>query len=128
MKTNYKIFIALLAGAAVGALAMQGLHAQAKPPVYSIEEVDVTNPDGYKNEFGPAIQAANKAAGVHALAAGGKITVIDGAPPKSRVVLQVWDSLESFQSFRNSAAYKDARKIGDKYATYRSFVIEGLPQ
>ncbi len=34
MKTNYKIAIALVAGAAVGGAAVQGLHAQAKPPVY----------------------------------------------------------------------------------------------
>src|SRR5262249_23551129 len=34
MKTNYKIAIALVAGAAIGGTATQGLHAQSKPPVY----------------------------------------------------------------------------------------------
>ncbi len=45
MKANYKLAIALLAGAAIGALAMQGLHAQAKPTAYVIAEIDVMNPE-----------------------------------------------------------------------------------
>jgi uncharacterized protein (DUF1330 family) len=28
----------------------------------------------------------------------------------------------------NSAAYKEARKIGNKYATFRIYAIEGLAQ
>jgi heme-degrading monooxygenase HmoA len=36
--------------------------------------------------------------------------------------------MEQLQAWRNSAAFKEARKIGDKYATFRSFAIEGLPQ
>ena len=35
MQTNYKVAIALVAGAAIGA-AIQGLHAQAKPPAYLV--------------------------------------------------------------------------------------------
>jgi len=31
-------------------------------------------------------------------------------------------------AWRNGADYKEARKIGDKYATYRSFAVEGAPQ
>jgi hypothetical protein len=30
----------MLAGAALGAGAIQGLHAQAKPPVYLVTEID----------------------------------------------------------------------------------------
>ena len=39
------------AGIAVGALAVQGLHAQAKPPVYNIVEIDVTNPEAYAKDY-----------------------------------------------------------------------------
>ncbi len=42
MKPNYKIAMAMLAGVAFGALAVQGLHAQANPPVYVVTEIDVT--------------------------------------------------------------------------------------
>jgi len=34
MKSRYAVALSLLAGTAVGAAAVQGLHAQAKPPVY----------------------------------------------------------------------------------------------
>jgi len=36
MNTNFKITLAVVAGAALGAAAMQGLHAQAKPKAYSV--------------------------------------------------------------------------------------------
>ena len=57
MKTNYKVAIALVAGAAIGGAAIQGLHAQAKPPVYVIAEIDVSNPDAYAKEFLPLVQS-----------------------------------------------------------------------
>jgi uncharacterized protein (DUF1330 family) len=69
-----------------------------------------------------------KAAGGKFLAAGGKTTTIEGDPPKSRVVLQQWDSLEKIQAYRNSAAFKDLLPIRDKLAKFRSFVVEGAPQ
>jgi uncharacterized protein (DUF1330 family) len=127
MKAKIKLTLAVLAGAALGAAAIQGLNAQGKPVVYLIEEIDISNPDAFAKEFLPLILAANKAAGVRSLA-GGKATVIEGTPPKSRVAIQVWDSIESIQAYRSSAAYKEARKVADKYATYRTFAVEGLPQ
>ena len=36
MKANRKLAIALIAGVAAGGAIMQGLHAQAKPPVYVV--------------------------------------------------------------------------------------------
>jgi uncharacterized protein (DUF1330 family) len=133
MKTNYKVAIALVAGAAIGGAAIQGLHAQAKPPIYLVTEVDVTNPEAYGREFVPKVQALFKAMGARDLARGGgapgtpQVTVYEGAPLK-RVGIQVWDSLEKIEGFRNSAEFKEARRIGDKYATFRSYAIEGVPQ
>ena len=51
MRSNHKIAVAMLAGIAIGALAVQGLHAQVKAPVYYISEIDVTNPDAYAKEY-----------------------------------------------------------------------------
>jgi uncharacterized protein (DUF1330 family) len=126
VKTNFKVAIALVAGAAIGGAAIQGLHAQAKPPVYVIAQIDVSNPDAYAKEYVPKAVALNKAAGVRYLALGGKVTPLEGTPPKSRVVIQVWDSLEQIQAARNSADFKEARKIGEKYATFSSFAVEGI--
>ena len=128
MKSNYKVAAAMLAGVALGALAVQGLHAQAKPPLYSVAEIDVTNLDAYLKEYVPLAQAAIKAGGGRVLAAGQNITPIEGTPPTSRVAISQWESIEQLNAYRKSAAFADARKIGDKYAKFRSFAIEGVPQ
>ena len=128
MKSQYMITLAVVAGFGLGAVAVQGLHAQAKPPVYYIAEIDVTNVDAYTKEYAPKVQALIKAGGGRLLAAGQKVTSIEGAPPKPRVAVQVWDSMEKIQAWRNSAEFKELRKIGDKYAKFRTFTVEGLPQ
>src|SRR5713226_603048 len=128
MRTQYTVALAMLTGIGVGAVAVQGLHAQAKPPIYYIAEVDVTNLDAYTKEYAPKAQALIKSMGGRFLAAGQKVTAIEGDPPKPRVAIQVWDSMEKIQAWRNSAEYKELRKIGDKYAKFRAFTVEGLPQ
>jgi len=127
MKSRYSVLLAMAVGFGLGAVAIQGLHAQAKPPVYYVGEIEVTNADAYAKEYQAAAGALIKASGGRYLAAG-KATAIEGAPPKSRVILVAWDSMEALQAWRDSAAFKDGRKIGEKYAEFRAFAIEGLPQ
>jgi uncharacterized protein (DUF1330 family) len=132
MKTRYTVALSMIVGAALGATAIHGLHAQAKPPIYYVTEIDVTNPDAYAKEYSPKAQAIIKASGGRFLAIGGvgggaKITAFDGEAPK-RAVVQVWDSMEKVQAWRANPEYIEARKIGEKYAKFRSFAIEGQPQ
>ena len=117
----------MFAGAALGAAAIQGLHAQAKPPVYTVTEIDVKNVDAYMKEYVPVVQPLIKKGGGTLLAASLKVTALEGTPPK-RVAINRWDSLEAAQAFYNSAEYKAAQKIGDKHATFRRYAVEGLPQ
>lgn len=128
MRTRYAVLLAVVIGFGLGAVAVHGLHAQAKPPIYYIAEIDVTNLDGYVKEYAPLAQASIKKAGGRLLAAGQNVTAIEGQPPKPRVAVQVWDSMEQIQAWRNSAEYKDARQVGDKYATFRAFTVEGVAQ
>lgn len=128
MKTRYVLALAVVVGFGLGAVAVQGLHAQAKPPIYYIAEMDVTNVDAYTKEYAPKAQALIKASGGRLLAAGQKVTALEGAPPKPRVAVQVWDSMEKIQAWRDSAEFKENRKIGEKYATFRAFTVEDLPQ
>jgi uncharacterized protein (DUF1330 family) len=131
VKTKYTVALSMLAGVAVGAVAIQGLHAQAKPPVYLVTEIDVTNPDAFGKEFAPKAQATIKAAGakfiVIAGAGGANATPINavvGTPPK-RVTIQQWESLEAMNKWYKSADYQEALKIGEKYATFRRYAVEG---
>jgi uncharacterized protein (DUF1330 family) len=128
MKTRYTVALAIIAGFGLGAIAVESLHAQAKPPVYYIAEVDVTNPEAYKKEYVPRAVAITKAASGRIVVLGGKVTPLDGQPPKARVVVQVWDSLEKIQAWRNSKEFKEVREIGKKYATFRAYAVEGVSQ
>ncbi len=126
MKSNYKVAIALVAGAAIGGAAIQGLHAQAKPPAYVIGEIDVTNQDGYVKEYVPLASKALQDGGSNNLTRGGKILSLEGAPTKSRITINAFESMEKAQAAFTSPAYKEARKIGDKYATFRLYIVEGV--
>ena len=113
---------------------MQGLHAQAKPPVYYVAEIDVTDPDAYNKEYASKMQAVIKSHGGRLVAIGGTaesgaktLTAVDGAAPK-RAVVQVWDSMEKIQAWRNDPQFKELRQIGEKYAKFRSYAIEGAAQ
>src|SRR5262245_2545000 len=133
MKTKYTVALSMLAGAALGAAAIQGLHAQGTPLVYYVAEIDVTNPDAYAKEYAPKAQAIIKAMGGRQLAIGGTggagakpVTAVDGEAPK-RVVIQVWDNMEKMNAWRANPEFIELRKtVGDKYAKFRSFAIEGV--
>jgi uncharacterized protein (DUF1330 family) len=131
MKQYFGLGLAMLAGAALGAAGVSALHAQAKPPVYLVTEIDVTNPDAYGKEFAPMAQATIKKAGGKLVAIGGAggagakaVTPVEGTAPK-RIVIQAWDSLDAIKGWYNSADYQAALKIGQKYATFRRYAVEG---
>jgi uncharacterized protein (DUF1330 family) len=128
MKVIYSASLTLLAGFGLGAISMQALRAQSKPPAYVIDQIDVSNLDAYIKEFGPLAGKAIESGGGKYLARGGKTVVIEGEPPKGRVVVLAFDSLEQAQAAFSSPAMLEARKIGDKYATFRTFAVEGLPK
>jgi uncharacterized protein (DUF1330 family) len=128
MKNHCTVAFAMLAGFALGAVAVQGWHAQATSPVYYIAEIDVTNLDAYTKEYAPKAQALIKSSGGRLLAAGQKITAFEGDAPKPRVALIQWESMEKLQAWRNNPEFKENRKIGDNYAKFRAFAIEGVPQ
>ena len=71
MKVQYKMALAIVAAFGLGGAVVEGLHAQAKakPPVYVITEIDVTNLDAYMKEYVPQAQATIKKMGGRLVAA-----------------------------------------------------------
>jgi uncharacterized membrane-anchored protein YhcB (DUF1043 family) len=51
MRTRYTVALSMLAGVAVGALVIQGLHAQAKPPGYFVVENEISDVQSYLKEY-----------------------------------------------------------------------------
>jgi uncharacterized protein (DUF1330 family) len=128
MRAYSTVALSLLVGFAAGAAAVQTLHAQAKPPAYTIVEIDVSNEEAFTKEYAPTAGKALMDAGAKFLARGGKTVSIEGEAPKSRVIVQAWENIDKAQAGFASAAYKENRKIGDKYAKFRIFAVEGLAQ
>jgi uncharacterized protein (DUF1330 family) len=125
--------LGVLGGVGIGAAMVQGLHAQATPPVYYVAEIDISDPEAYANEYLPRAQELIKAGGGQYVASGGpasssKVTGLDGEAPKSRVVIIKWDSLDKIQAWHSSPEFQENRKIGYKYAKFRSYAVDGVSQ
>jgi len=127
MKTKYTAALSMLAGIAVGALAVQSLYAQAKPPVYMVALNEVTNSDRYAKEDVPRAQASVKAHGGVYVAAGPG-TVIEGDLPKGPVVVLRWDSLEALKAWKDSPDFVAAHEIGMNYAKFNIVAVKGVTQ
>ncbi len=126
MKLNHKLAITLVAGVAVGGAIIQGLHAQATPPVYVVVDIsDITDPQGFK--------AIPPKSGPETLAPFGgkyiirteKITALDGTPPKRFVVI-AFDSVAKANAWKASANSKEVDVIRDRTTKSTQFLVEGM--
>src|SRR5437588_87208 len=124
MKIRYTIGLTLLAGIAMGAAVVQGLHAQAKPKAYLISETEALDAAAVA-AYGPLIRPAIDAAGGRRLnTPGGKTVAFVGAAPK-RIAISEWESLEKAEAFINSAAFKNLAPQRDKAVkVIRSYAVE----
>jgi uncharacterized protein (DUF1330 family) len=128
MKTYLTVSIAMLAGAAIGGGAIQGLHAQAKLPAYVYVESNVNNPEAYGKEYVPLAGKVIAENGGKFLVRGGKMVTIEGEPGKPRTIVIAFESLDKAVAAFASPEYKEARKVGDKYSTFRILAFEGTAQ
>jgi uncharacterized protein (DUF1330 family) len=117
----------MLAGAAVGGVAIQALHAQTKSPVYMIAMNEITNREGYAKQYLPTAQKTIKDHGGVYVAAG-QGTQIDGSFPKGRVVILRWESMEALNGWRHSPEYEAIRKVGESFAKYNVVAVDGVKE
>ena len=91
MQVNTKIGLTLLAGVAIGAVAVEVLHAQATPPSYVVTDIaEISDPEGFKVvSQRPQAEAAARVqqAGGRYITRTDKITALDGAPPKRMIII-----------------------------------------
>jgi len=132
MKTRYTAAIATLAGIAIGGMAVQALHAQAKPRAYAVIEIDVLNQDAFFKEFVPVAVKIIMDQGGKFLARGGKLVNIEGPGPlysevKCLTIVE-FENMEKAQATFASPSYSDVRTIGNKHAKFRIIGVEGVPQ
>jgi uncharacterized protein (DUF1330 family) len=126
MNRSIALGLAMLAGGAIGATAVNGLHAQGKAPgAYAVIDISaITNADVFKSvvaKAGPALQES----GGHYIARTEKITNIDGAPP-ARFVIIAFDSVAQAQAWDKTAAQQEVDSLRKQSTTSRAFIVEGM--
>jgi uncharacterized protein (DUF1330 family) len=90
---------------------------------YVIAIVDITDREGYMRDFMPRSVKAIEAGGGKFLVRGGK-TGGDSAPT-GRVVVTEYESFEKAEAFGASPEWQELLKMAEKYATIKSYVVEG---
>lgn len=127
MNSFAKLGLAIMSGAAIGAGAINGLHAQSKPHIYVVVEVDeVTNPDANTQLLhkGQARDAAAAFGGSFVVRTE-NITPLDGHAPK-RFLLIAFDSVEKAKAWDASPAMKDVNEARIQFTKSRSFIVDEM--
>jgi len=125
MKTPLTVVLSMAVGAALGAAAVQGLHAQATPKAYLVTESEVLDATAVAAYF-PQVREAARAAGgrVDFIGPSEKITAIVGDAPK-RIAISEWESVEKVRAWFNSAERKALTPEREKAQKItRQFIIE----
>lgn len=121
---NLRSFFAITIGLAALPWLVAPALAQQKMAAYAVVELDVRQPEEFSKEFFPLAAKVFAEAGATFVVKPSAPTSIDDTAPK-RVAIIRFDSVEKATATFASPAYRDARKIGDKYASFRIFVLEG---
>ena len=125
MNTFYTVAVSMVAGFGLGVVAIQTLHAQAKPKAYLVSESEILDAAALA-EYSPKAQANLKAAGGRGgvVPANGRIIGLIGEPPK-RFGVSEWESVEQLQEYYKSPprqALNDLRAKAQK--VHRQFIVE----
>jgi len=125
INSNSKIALAVVAGAALGAAAVQGLHAQAKLKAYSVAELEMLNPEVQSTYLTAARQAIAAAHGRPLGTAAGRVVSIEGSPAPQHSAIVEWDSVDDAVAFYQSKVWTDLAPERDKsQKTVRRYVVE----
>ncbi len=117
--------LAMLAGVAIGAAAVNRLNAQGKPPgAYAVVDIsEITD----QNTFGqilPKALPASEAFGGKYVIRTGKTTALDGTPPQRFVVI-AFDSVEKAKAWDSSPAQTEVNDLRRKSTKSRVFIADG---
>jgi uncharacterized protein (DUF1330 family) len=125
MKTRYTVALSMIAGAALGGAAIQGLHAQAKLKAYSVGEIEVIDASAQPGYVPPVRQAIQNSHGRSLRTLNGRVVSIEGGAPPKNVAIVEWDSLDDAVAFYKSKAWTDLAPQRDKsQKTIRRYVVE----
>jgi uncharacterized protein (DUF1330 family) len=125
MKTASSVGLAMRAGAAFGALAVSGLHAQGKPGAYAVIDItEINDPDTFETLLRKAA-AARAVFGGQFLIRTENFRALDGTPPKRFIVLG-FGSVDKAKAWHASAGQQEVDAIRIKSMKSRAFIVEAM--
>ena len=92
---------------------------------YAITQIEVTNPEDYKQYLAKVTDIVTKFGGEY-LVRGGDIKSDTTSWKPKRVVILEFPTLEDLNNFRDSEEYKPVAAIRLKASTSEGFVVEGI--
>ena len=92
-------------------------------PAYVIAEVEVTDPEAYKLYAAKAPGITLPAGGKYLVRAG-KTETLEGEPPRNRIVVIEFESMEKARAFYYGA-YQEIIPLRQAASTGRMFLVEG---
>ncbi|MBE0681230.1 MAG: DUF1330 domain-containing protein [Anaerolineales bacterium] len=92
---------------------------------YVIMDIEVTDPEGYKEYIKLAPDTVKLYGGKY-IARGGRNETLEGDWQVKRLVILEFPSLEQAKNWLNSSEYAPARKLRHRYAQTKMVVVEGV--
>src|SRR5262245_21689104 len=126
MKIQYMVALSMVAGAALGGAAMQGVHAQlAAKKAYTVTELETIDEKAAADLAKRIWVLQTEAGGRNFRTGGGKVAGMEGPPPPKRVAITEWDTLEKAEACCKSKAYNDLSPERDNVVnTIRRYAVE----
>lgn len=91
---------------------------------YVIAEVDVKDAEAYKL-YAEKAPGVTQPAGGRYLARAGEVECLEGEPPKSRIVVIEFDSMEAARNFYYGKAYQEIIPLRQAASDGRLFLVQG---
>ena len=121
MKTKYTVALSMIAGAAIGAVAIQGLHAQIRPTkVYLVSDSEILDKSA-ADAYNTQVREALKKAGGN-LVLSEKIEAVIGTAPQ-RVGVTEFESWDKAQAWFKSPERKALASQRDKAVKFNHLVL-----
>jgi uncharacterized protein (DUF1330 family) len=125
MNRSIALGLAMLTGAALGAIATGALYAQGRPPgAFAVIDVDeITDPGVLDKQIFPKETPSLVPFGGQYVMRTQSISGIDGTPPK-RFVVVAFGSLQAAKAWSASAGQKEIDALRMKSTKSRAFIVD----
>ena len=126
MKIQYVVALAVAAGLGLGLVAIRSLHAQSKPQVYVVIEInEISDAEGFKAflKMDPSNVVEVKDADGRYLVRTENVTALDGTAPKHFVII-AFDNVAIAKAYNDNI--KEVAAMRMKTTKSRSFIVGGI--